>query len=108
MTAYRLEIWRRSIKVLANVLVLAAVAVGMYQASFQPDEMLSVFCSWFFSLLLAILAATWLAFRLLRRYFPVDAKEDLDSYSVVEFPGKGSRLVRWSVLSTPEPRYRKK
>lgn len=108
MTAYRLEIWRRIIKVGANVLVLTAVAVGMYQASFQPDEMLSVFSKWFFAQLVVILGATWLAFRILQKRFPLDAAEDLASYSVVDLPRKGNRLVRWTILSTPQPRYRKK
>ena len=107
MNAYNVELARRGIQIFANVLVLAAVAVGMYQASFFPDETLSVFCKWFFSLLAGILLLTWLAVRLLRRLWPVDAAQDLAHCSVVDLPGKGARLVRWKVLSPPPERARR-
>lgn len=99
--AYKLEVARRAVQILANVLTLGAVGMGMYQASFFPDETLSVFSLWFFSLLAVILFSSWLAMRLLSRVFPVEAHNDFSRCSVVNLPGKGPCLVRWEVV-TPQ------
>ena len=101
MNAYKLELYGKMVNLGANLMVLAAVALGMYQASFAPDAFLSVFSQWFFAQLLAVLALTWLAHRTLRRCFPVEAQKDLRHMSVVHLPRRGPQLVSWRVLHAP-------
>lgn len=69
MSEYKVDLYSKIIAICANVLVLGAVTLSMYMASFQPETHLSAFCSWFFSLLLPILGAAWLARRKLRSHF---------------------------------------
>lgn len=69
MSEYTLDLYSKIISVFANVLVLSAVTLSMYMASFQPETHLSAFCAWFFSLLLPILAGAYLCKRVLRRRF---------------------------------------
>lgn len=107
MNAFKVEMYRRAIQVLANVLVLAAVTFGMYQASQSPENMLSVFSKYFFPLLAGILALAWLALRCVNRLLPVDAADDLACRSVVDLPRYGHKLVRWKVLSSPRGRRKK-
>lgn len=69
MSEYTLDLYSKIISICANVLVLGAVTLSMYMASFQPETHLSAFCTWFFSLLLPILGGAYLCKRALRRRF---------------------------------------
>lgn len=69
MNAYKLDLYSKLISIIANVLVLGAVTVSMYMASFSPETHLSAFCTWFFSLLVPILGAAWYAKRMLRQRY---------------------------------------
>lgn len=69
MSDYKLDLYSKIVSISANVLVLGAVTLSMYMASFQPETHLSAFCSWFFALLVPILGAAWLAKRSLRSRF---------------------------------------
>lgn len=106
MNSYKRDIYGKIIKVVGNVLVLAAVAVGMYQASYVPESFLAVFSQWFFSILAAILVFCWLSMRALRRRYPVEENTDLRLLSVVDLPRRGPRLVRWHVLYSPSQQRR--
>lgn len=99
MNAYKREISGRVIQIAANILILGSVILGMFHASRQPDAMLAVFSQWFFPALAAVLLSAWLSARVARRVWPVERGEDLRLRSVVELPGLGPRLVRWTVLS---------
>lgn len=67
MNEYKFDIYSKLVSICANVLVLGAVTLSMYLASFQPDTHLSAFCSWFFAMLVPILGGAWLSKRALRR-----------------------------------------
>lgn len=96
-----MDIWRRSIQITANVLVLGALCLSMYMAALNPEHMLAELSSWFFPLLAGILVAAWLAGRLVRVFMGADADEDLRHLSVVLLPRVGHKLVRWTVISRP-------
>ena len=90
--AYKRTVWLAGIRIGANVIMLAAVCVAMYQSFLHPAEALSVFCQWFFG----ITILTWIGARqlaeLVRRRL-ADADEGL-----VRLPGhKKSALMRWRV-----------
>lgn len=76
MSEYKFDLYSKLISICANVLVLGAVTLSMYMASFQPETHLSAFCSWFFALLAPILGAAWLAKRTLRRHFEESGLEE--------------------------------
>lgn len=106
MNSYKRDVYGKAIKVAANGLVLAAVAVGMYQASYFPETFLAVFCQWFFAMLAGILGLCWLSMRTLRHRYPVEEHADLSLLSVVNLPRQGPRLVQWHVLYSPSQRRR--
>ncbi len=66
MSEYSYFLYSKLVTVMANVMVLAATVLGMYQASQRPEEGLSVFCSWFFSALPIILILAWAGHKYLR------------------------------------------
>lgn len=103
MNAYKREISDRVIQISANILTMGAVALGMYHASRQPETMLAVFSQWFFPALAVVLLSAWLAARAAGRLWPLEHGETLNHLSVVDLPGMGPRLVRWSVLSSARP-----
>lgn len=69
MNEYKFDLYSKIISICANVLVLGAVTLSMFMASFQPETHLSAFCSWFFALLVPILGAAWLGKKVLRKKF---------------------------------------
>lgn len=69
MNEYTFDVYSKILSISANLLVLGAVTLSMYMASFQPETHLSAFCSWFFPLLLAIVGLTWGAKRVLRKAY---------------------------------------
>lgn len=100
MTEYQCNLYCRLVQVVANVCVLAGVAVGMYQASLQPEASLTVFSAWFFPILVLTLALSWFTLRRLRRAYSLAAGLAPNT-SIVTLPGVGARRVRWTVLSRP-------
>lgn len=106
MNSYKREVYEKAIKVAANGLVLASVALGMYQASRVPETFLAVFSQWFFAMLAGILFLSWLSLRVLRKRYPVEESTDLRLLSVVDLPRHGPQLVRWRVLYSPSQRRR--
>lgn len=106
MNSYKRDVYGKFIKVAANGLVLASVALGMYQASRVPDTFLAVFSQWFFAMLAVILLLSWASLRVVRSCYPVEESTDLGQLSVVELPHRGPRLVRWRVLYSPSQRRR--
>ncbi|MEG2173565.1 MAG: hypothetical protein RRY29_09960 [Desulfovibrionaceae bacterium] len=71
MSEYSFDLYSKIVSICANLLVLGAVTLAMYMASLQPETHLSVFCAWFFGLLLPILAGAWLCKRILRQRYAV-------------------------------------
>ncbi len=92
---YKRTVMLAAIRILANVIMLAAVCLAMYMSSLHPSESLSVFCQYFFG----ITVVTWIAAKygceFVRRAY-ADADE-----SLVRLPGKKkAQLVRWKVAGT--------
>lgn len=79
MSEYKFDLYSKIVSVCANVLVLGAVTLSMYMASFQPETHLSAFCTWFFSLLLPILLLSWWVKRSLRQRYEGPASEGAKS-----------------------------
>lgn len=99
MNAYKLAFYSGMVRIAANILMLGAVALGMYQASLQPEAALSVFSSWLFGLLVPIWGGAWLINRQLRKRYPT-LEEGPDVTRVV-LPRKGETCVRWTVIERP-------
>lgn len=83
MNEYTYDLYSKMLSIAANVLVLGAVTLSMYMASFQPETHLSAFCSWFFPLLVAIVGLAWGAKKMLRKAYdespharPLDVPEE--------------------------------
>ena len=99
MNAYKLAFYSGLVRIMANVLMLGAVALGMYQASLQPEAALSVFSSWLFGLLVPIWGGAWIMHRQLRRWYPT--LEEGPDVTRVTLPGRGEIPVRWRVVERP-------
>ena len=91
---YKRSLWLMAIRVMANVLTLAAICVAMYMSYQYPSESLVVFCKWFFG----ITVVTWVAARKLCTYIRYRFA-DLDE-GLVQLPGRKDKLLmRWKIAA---------
>lgn len=98
MNAYKQSIYSAIIRVSANILMVAAVFVAMYQASRWPGwPSEAVFCIVFFSITIPAWLAAWQLIRWTRRRWPGPAQ------SLVSLPGLGSQLVTWQIRKPAGP-----
>ena len=96
MNSYKRSLYVSMTRIVANLLMLAAVFLAMYQAGHSPSSSLSTFCLWFFVITIPLwTGALFLTCHIARR-FPAEQE------SLVELPGLGRRLVRWRVLNEAE------
>ncbi len=102
VNAYKLAFYSGMVRITANVLMLGAVALGMYRVSLQPEAALSVFSAWVFGLLVPVWGGAWFVNRWLRRRYPV--LEEGPDVTRVSLPGKGETRVRWTVIERQRPR----
>lgn len=92
---YRRTIWLCAIRVTANVIMLAAVCLAMYQSYLNPASSLSVFCQYFFGITVVTWTLAKFACARVRKVF-ADADEGL-----VRLPGhKKAMLVHWKVAES--------
>ena len=92
---YRRTVLLAGIRILANVIMLAAVCFAMYMSSLHPSEALSVFCQYFFGITVVVWTAAKYCCGHVRR-----ALADPDE-SLVRLPGmKKPQLVRWKVAAS--------
>ena len=92
MNSYKQHLYISSIRILANVLMVAAVFVAMYQSSRSFDASELTFCAWFFGITIPVWAGAFKLTRQVRRRFPAEGQ------SMVQLPRMGLALVSWRVL----------
>lgn len=90
--SYRRTIASAAIRIVANIIMLAAIVIGMYMASRSPSSSLGTFSLWFF----AIVIPNWMFAFWLIRYFR--RKYPGEEESLVDLPRLGKCLVRWRVI----------
>ena len=95
MNSYRQALYIGSIRIVANILMIAALFLSMYQASRSAGAVERVFCAWFFGLIVPVWAVAFVLTRMVRRKFPAEFQ------SLVTLPGRGPSLVYWRVADTP-------
>lgn len=95
MNIYRQTLYLAAIRVFANLAMVAAVFIAMYQAARWPGwSSESVFCLIFFGITIPVWTLAWALARWLRSRLPSGCQ------SVVRLPGLGPQLVAWRVLKT--------
>lgn len=95
MNSYRQALYAGVIRIVANVLMIAALFFSMYQTARSGGPAELVFCAWFFGLVIPIWLAAFALTKLVRRRFPAEFQ------SLVNLPGRGPSLVRWRVAQQP-------
>lgn len=93
--AYKRGLYSSLMRVAANVLMLAALCLGMYQAGQHPEATLLVFSQWFFGITVPAWAAVIYGNKLLRRAFPTE----YDNATWVKLPRVGEIRVVWEVAA---------
>lgn len=98
MNAYKQSLYCGSVRILANLIMVAAVFLAMYRASrvtVWPSE--AVFCLWFFGVTIPVWIVAWSLCKKIRASFPA---EDTTS---IRLPGTGAARVRWSLREQDSP-----
>lgn len=88
--SYRLAVWSMTVRIAANLLMLAAVFLAMYKAS-RTGTALSTFSMWFFGATVPVWFVAGRILKWLRRRFPAE------DTTYVALPGRKPALVRWAV-----------
>ena len=91
MNSYRQTLYSSIIRVAANVIMVAAVFVGMYQSAHSAGDSELVFCAWFFGITVPVWAGAFWLTRRVRQKYPAEFQ------SLIELPRLGQRLVTWNV-----------
>lgn len=91
MNSYRQSLYTGVIRVLANLVMVAAVFVGMYMSAHSTAASELVFSVWFFGISLPVWGAAFWLTRLVRRRWPAVGQ------SLVDLPKRGPCLSagRW-------------
>lgn len=91
LNSYTQSLYLIASRILANIAMLAAVFVGMYEASRWPGwPSEAVFCLFFFGITIPAWTLAWLFARWIRRHWAA-------TRTLVSLPGLGSQPVAWSV-----------
>ncbi|MGE9985842.1 hypothetical protein [Desulfovibrio sp. SGI.169] len=96
MNSYKRSLYVSVTRIIANLLMLGAVFLAMYQAGHSPASSLSTFCLWFFGITIPLWIGALFLTRQIARRFPAEQE------SLVDLPRLGRRLVRWRVLTEAE------
>ena len=95
MNSYRQSLYIGIIRVCANLVMIGAVFLAMYNASRWPSwPSEAVFCLCFFGITIPAWTAAWGLTRFVRRRWPARGQ------SVVDLPGRGRQLVAWEVVNS--------
>lgn len=90
MNSYKQALYIALIRICANIIMLLAVFLAMYQASRWPSwPSEAVFCLFFFGLSIPGWIIAWQLTKMIRRLFPADQQ------SLVQLPGLGEQLISW-------------
>lgn len=97
-SSYKRSLYSSIVRIAANMLMIAAVFLGMYKASLSPMSSMSTFCLWFFGITIPV----WMgAFALIRKIRRIYADEGA---TYIELPRQGASLVYWRVVEQPQHR----
>ena len=97
-SSYKRSLYCSIVRIAANVVMIAAVFLGMYMASRAPMSSMGTFCLWFFGISIPV----WMgAFALIRKIRQLYADEGA---TYIELPRHGASLVYWRVLEQPRDR----
>lgn len=100
MNSYKRALYSSLIRIGANIVMVGAVFVAMYQAARWPGwPSEAVFCLLFFGITSPAWILAWLLTKKTRAAFP-----DL-STSMVPLPGRGRQMVRWRVREPEAHRF---
>lgn len=91
--SYKRNIYSIAIRITANLCMILALCLGMYQAGQQPESSLLVFCQFFFPPTIFTWGLAIAASRAVRRRFPLDT----DAATTIELPRWGRKAVIWRV-----------
>jgi hypothetical protein len=91
--SYKRDIYSITIRIAANICMIAALCLGMYQAGQHPDSSLLVFCQFFFPPTVLAWGLAIAATRALRRRYPLEA----DGATTIEIPRWGRKAVVWRI-----------
>ena len=90
MNSYKQSLYIAIIRICANLLMIGAVFLGMYQASHWPAwPSEAVFCLFFFGLSVPGWFLAWRLTRHVRKIFPAEPQ------SLIQLPGIGEQLISW-------------
>ncbi|WP_165067045.1 hypothetical protein [Desulfovibrio sp. ZJ200] len=91
MNSYKQSLYSALIRVMANLLMVGAVFLAMYQAARGASSEIT-FCLWFFGITVPLWASAFYLNRVIKRRFPAEQE------SLIDLPRQGRCLVRWRVL----------
>lgn len=94
MNSYKQSLYIALIRICANILMVGAVFLAMYQASRWPSwPSEAVFCLFFFGLSIPGWLLAWHLTKLVRRLFPAERQ------SLINLPGLGEQLISWRLIN---------
>lgn len=97
MNSYKQSLYGGIIRVCANLIMIGAVFLAMFQATRWPGwPSEAVFCLIFFGITVPVWILAWQANKWLRRRWPAENR------SLVNLPRLGSQLVAWQAIESPE------
>lgn len=98
MNTYKQSLYVAIVRIVANLAMIGAVFLAMYQASHRPAwPSEAVFCVVFFGITIPVWLIAWRMTRWIRTRWPGPAS------SLVQLPHLGEQLVTWQVSQNPFP-----
>ena len=94
MTSYHEALCVGAIRIVANILMIGAIFLAMYQASHSYGGGILTFCGWFFGVTIPVWIVAW---RLIRA---VRSRGESRNQSFIVLPGESEPcLVHWKVCA---------
>ncbi len=98
MNAYKQSLYCGIARIMANLVMVGAIFLAMYQAGRWPGwSSEAVFCLVFFGITIPVWALNWYVMKYIRRHWPGCFS------STVELPGLGKQIVTWKVREQSGP-----
>lgn len=98
VNSYKQSLYIGLVRIFANLIMVAAIFLAMYQAARWPGwSSETVFCLFFFGITIPVWTVAWLSAKWIRKRWPAI------NQSMVQLPGLGKQLVSWQAL---EPKNR--
>ena len=97
MSGYKESLLVGTIRILANLFMLGALFLAMYQASHTIGGGMLQFCGWFFGITVPIWILAWYLIKIVRAHG--SSREE----SIILLPGSDKPcLVHWRVIERPQ------